>query len=88
MKGKFIMKKPSKTDWNRVNRNDDTLIDYSDIPETDAAFWADAEIKSFTNKVDYTFKIDEDLAQWLLQLGSDSNEAVNNILRAYYLVNS
>jgi uncharacterized protein (DUF4415 family) len=88
MKGKFIMKKSSKTDWNRVKSNDDTLIDYSDIPETDFNFWADAELKSFTKKVDYTFKIDEDLAQWLLQLGSDSNEAVNNILRAYYLVNT
>jgi hypothetical protein len=63
MKGKYIMKKSSKTDWYRFNSNDDTLIDYSDIPKTDANSRNEAELKSFTNKVEFTFKIDEDLAE-------------------------
>jgi len=88
MKGKFIMKKLSKNDFEQLNKVSELDIDYSDIPETNPEFWADAEIKYFNNKVDYTLKIDEDLANWLQKLGSSSNDAVNNIIRAYYLVHS
>lgn len=88
MKGKFIMKKLSKNDLEQLNKVSELDIDYSDIPETNSEFWADAEIKYFNNKVDYTLKIDEDLANWLQKLGSSSNDAVNNIIRAYYLVHS
>ena len=88
MKGKFIMKKLSKNDLVQLNKVSELDIDYSDIPETNPEFWADAEIKYIKNKVDYTVKIDEDLANWLQKLGSSSNDAVNNIIRAYYLVHS
>ncbi|MBM2815777.1 MAG: hypothetical protein HW421_2539 [Ignavibacteria bacterium] len=82
------MIKPTKTDWQRLSRKNDKEIDYSDIPKTDEKFWENAEIMIPRKKVDYTLKIDEDLALWLKEKGNSSNQAVNNIIRAYYLVNS
>ncbi len=66
----------------------DSEIDYSDIAETDTEFWKDAEFRYFQKKVDYTIKIDEDLVEWLNGLGIESNQAINNIIRAYYLINT
>ena len=82
------MIKSTKTDWNRINRRIDREIDYSDIPKTDDEFWEYSNILTPQKKVDFTIVIDEDLAMWLNSLGENSMRAVNNILRAYYLVNS
>lgn len=81
------MIKSTKTDWQRLSRLNDREIDYSDIPKTDEKFWKNAEIILPHKKVDFTIKIDEDLAMWLKRMGSSSNQAVNNIIRAYFLVN-
>ncbi|MCX6146000.1 MAG: hypothetical protein NTW25_01930 [Candidatus Kapabacteria bacterium] len=78
----------SKTDIKRISKRNNKQIDYSDIPETDQSYWADADLVSHNPKVDFTFKIDEDLAMWLKSKGSNSNQAVNNIIRAYYLTQS
>ena len=43
MKGK-LTKNISLTDWDRVNKLSDEQIDFSDIPETDEAFWKEAEL--------------------------------------------
>jgi uncharacterized protein (DUF4415 family) len=77
----------SKTDWQKLSRQDDSEIDYSDIPETDEKFWEKAELVMPHKKVDYTLKIDEDIALWLKSKGTKSSQAVNNLLRAYYIVN-
>jgi len=37
------MKNISKTDWKRLNKLSDRDIDFTDIPETSADFWKDAE---------------------------------------------
>jgi hypothetical protein len=34
----------SRTDWDRVNKLSDDQIDFSDMPETDDAFWREAEV--------------------------------------------
>ena len=81
------MIKSTKTDWARLSRQNDNEIDYSDIPRTNEKFWELAEIELPHKKVDFTIKIDEDLAIWLKEKGNSSNQAVNNIIRAYYLVN-
>jgi uncharacterized protein (DUF4415 family) len=77
----------TKTDWNRLSRKNDSDVDYSDIPNTIAKLWNSAEIIEPHKKVDFTIKIDEDLAVWLNKKGNTTNQAVNNILRAYYLMN-
>ena len=81
------MLKSTKTDWQRLISQNDKDIDYSDIPNTDENFWENSEIALIHKKVDFTIKIDEDLAIWLKEKGNSSNQAVNNIIRAYYLVN-
>jgi uncharacterized protein (DUF4415 family) len=82
------MIKSTKTDWSRLNQHNDKQIDYSDIANTDELFWEDAEIVSPHKKVDFTIMIDEDLAIWLKAMGNSSNIAVNNIIRAYFIVNT
>ncbi len=37
------MKNISQTDWKRLNKLSDKDIDFTDIPETSAGFWKDAE---------------------------------------------
>ena len=59
------MIKSTKTDWQKLSSQKDEDIDYSDIPETNEKFWETAEISLPHNKVDFTIKIDEDLALWL-----------------------
>lgn len=78
------MTNSSNTDWQRLSRQNDNEIDYSDIPETDDKFWEKADIIFPHKQVDFTLKLDEDLASWLKSMGQNSNQAVNNIIRAYY----
>lgn len=33
-----------KTDWAKLHLNDDSHIDYSDIPATTKEFWTDADV--------------------------------------------
>jgi len=59
----------------------DEDIDYSDIPETDAAFWADAELRMPENSV--YVHLDQDVLEWLKAQGPDYQNRINAILRAY-----
>ena len=80
------MNSSTKTDWNRLKNQKEKDIDYSDIPKTNSKFWEDAQIYSPHKKVELTINIDDDLAIWIKSLGENSNLALNNILRAYYLI--
>jgi uncharacterized protein (DUF4415 family) len=71
LKEKFIMK--------------DSEINYSEIPATDLEFWEDAAVIYPRKKVSVRLKIDEDIALWLKELGNDSDNAVNNLLRSYFI---
>jgi uncharacterized protein (DUF4415 family) len=82
------LKKPTKTDWQKLSNQNEKEIDYTDIPKTDEIFWENSEVILPQKKVEFTFKIDEDLALWLKGKGDSSNQAVNNIIRAYFLVNN
>ena len=79
------MKNSGKTDWKRVNNLTDKTIDYSDIPDTSFDFWEDAAISYPVKKVTLKLKVDEDIAEWIKQLGSNSDVAINNLLRSYYI---
>ena len=48
----------------------DEDIDYSDIPETDAAFWADAELRIPADKEDVYVRLDHDVPAWLKGQGA------------------
>ena len=62
----------------------DENIDYSDIPETDEAFWAEAEIKTPEPKKGVYIRLDPDILDWLKKQGKDYQTRINAILRAYY----
>ncbi len=79
------MKKQHQTDWTRLKKMTDADIDYSDIPATDANFWNNAEMVMPHKKVEIKLEIDEDIAAWVKQFGSQSNIAINNLLRSYFI---
>jgi len=79
------MKRSGKTDWERLKTLNDNTIDYSDIPETDLDFWEDAEIIFPHKKVEIKLEIDEDIAIWIKQFGTQSSNAINNLLRSYFI---
>lgn len=58
-------------------------IDYSDIPETDAAFWADAEVRIPPAKLGVYVQLDQDILAWLKDQGPHYQARINTILRAY-----
>ena len=61
----------------------DEDIDYSDIPETDAAFWADAELRMPAGKEGVYVQLDPDILAWLKSQGPHHQGRINAILRAY-----
>jgi uncharacterized protein (DUF4415 family) len=61
----------------------DEDIDYSDVPETDAAFWADAELRMPQTKKGVYLRLDQDVLEWLKAQGSGYQTRINAILRAY-----
>ena len=61
----------------------DEDIDYSDIPETDAAFWADATLRMPQTKKGVYLRVDQDVLEWLKAQGPGYQTRINAILRAY-----
>ena len=61
----------------------DEDIDYSDIPETDAAFWADAEFRIPPDREGVYVQLDPDILAWLKSQGPSYQGRINTILRAY-----
>ncbi|MGD0958575.1 MAG: BrnA antitoxin family protein [Methylomonas sp.] len=61
----------------------DADIDLSDIPETNAGYWADAEVGRFYKpiKQQVTVRIDADVLNWLKKTGKGYQSRLNNILR-------
>jgi uncharacterized protein (DUF4415 family) len=61
----------------------DEDIDYSDIPETNEAFWADAELRMPQTKKGVYVRLDQDVLEWLKAQGPGYQTRINAILRAY-----
>ena len=61
----------------------DEEIDYSDIPETDEAFWEKAELRMPKPKKGVYLRLDQDLLDWLKGQGPGYQTRINAILRAY-----
>lgn len=60
----------------------DEDIDYSDIPATDEAFWADAVVVR-PEKRSITMRLDADIYAWLKANYPQYQTAINSILRQY-----
>lgn len=78
------MKNPGKSDWNKLQTMSDNEIDYTDVESTDAKFWGESQIVEAHSKVKLSLQIDDDIANWINQLGKNSDTTVNGILRSYF----
>ncbi len=79
------MEKSNSTNWDKLRLLEDSEIDYTDIPDSEEEFWADAGVIYPQKKVSVRLRIDADIADWLKKMGEDSDNAVNSLLRSYYL---
>lgn len=75
---------PTKSDLRRIDQMSDEDIDYSDIPEVDAAFFENAPVVVPPGKKQVTVRLDSDVLTWLKGQGRGYQTRINAILRAYY----
>lgn len=78
-----MKRESSKTDWKRLTQLTDEEIDYTVIPETDEAFWKDANVVFPVKKVHLSMRIDEDIVNWFKQFGRGYQTRMNAVLRSY-----
>lgn len=74
----------SKERLKNIEAIPDEDIDYSDIPELDAAFWEKAELRLPERKKAVYIRLDADLLEWMKAQGKGYQSRINAILRAYY----
>lgn len=79
-----VKDKPTKSDLRRIDGMKDEDIDYSDIPEVDAAFFEKARVVVPPGKKQVTVRLDSDVLAWLKGQGRGYQTRINAILRAYY----
>ena len=73
----------SKERLKQIESISEKEIDYSDIPETDDAFWAKAELRLPQAKKGVYLRLDPDLIDWLKRQGPGYQTRINAILRSY-----
>lgn len=78
----------SHTDWAKLNQEDDSDINYSDSPETDAEFWKDAKILMPTHKLPLSLRLDEDIVKYFKKQGRGYQSKINAVLKAYVKVHT
>ena len=62
----------------------DKEIDYTDIPELDDTFWANAAIEYPEKKKPVTLRLDADVLDWFRSLGKGYQTRINSVLRSFY----
>ncbi len=77
------MKKPSETDWARIDALTDENIDTSDIPPLTEAFFARAVIRPPRRIITVTLPVDADIWEWFKAQGQEYEQRVNAALRIY-----
>jgi uncharacterized protein (DUF4415 family) len=77
------LKKPSATNWVRVDEMKDEEIDTSDIPPLDDLFFATAQLRMPEKKVSVTLDVDADVLEWFKAQGEDFQNRVNAALKIY-----
>ncbi|AMS29957.1 3-oxoacyl-ACP synthase [Hyphomonadaceae bacterium UKL13-1] len=65
-------------------------IDFSDLPEMDAAFFKAVRLimPSATTKQAISIRVDDDVLQWFKAQGKGHLSRMNAVLRAYMLANA
>jgi uncharacterized protein (DUF4415 family) len=68
----------------KVDEIKDKEIDYTDIPELDDTFWANAVIEYPEKKKPVTLRLDADVLDWFRSLGKGYQTRINLVLRSFY----
>ena len=87
MKGKRT-RKPARSksldaEIEKFRKLPDAGIDYSDIPETDATFWAKAEVSEPAGKTMISIRVDSDVLDWYRSHAHRYQTLINAVLRGY-----
>ena len=77
------MKKPSETDWAKIDRMTDEEIDTSDSPPLDDDFFARAEWRMPEKKRAVTLSVDSEVLKWFEGQGADFQQRINAALKIY-----
>jgi uncharacterized protein (DUF4415 family) len=77
------LKRPSETNWAKVDAMTDEEIDTSDIPPLDEAFFANAKLRLPKGKVPVVISVDADVIAWFKAQGDEYQKLLNAALRIY-----
>lgn len=77
------LKKPSKTDWARIDQMTDEDIDTSDIAPLDDDFFARAKWQMPEKKTAVTLSVDSEVLEWFEAQGADFQKRINAALKIY-----
>ena len=77
------LKKPSETDWARIDRMTDEEIDTSDSPPLDDDFFARAQWRMPEKKTAVTLSVDSEVLKWFEAQGADFQQRINAALKIY-----
>ena len=76
-------KQDSRTNWAYVDALTDDMIDTSDIPPLDEAFFSRATLRPPRLLVPVTVHLDPDILAWFQSQGEDYERRLNAALRLY-----
>ena len=77
------LKKPSETDWARIDQMTDEDIDTSDSLPLDDDFFARAQWRMPEKKTAVTLSVDSEVLKWFEARGADFQQRVNAALKIY-----
>ena len=77
------LKKPSETDWARIDGMTDDDIDTSDSPPLNDDFFARAEWRMPEKNRAVTLSVDSEVLKWFEGQGADFQQRVNAALKIY-----
>ncbi len=77
------IKKPLRTDWERLRAMKDREIDYSDIPALDHRFFENATLRLPKPKSIVTMRLDPEILKWFKKQGKGYQTRINAVLRMY-----
>ncbi len=72
-----VSKKPIKSDLKRLDAMRDEDIDYSEIPEFDAEFLRNVEMKFSPGKKSIALRLDTDVLDWMKGQGKGYQSRIN-----------
>ncbi|PJA47981.1 MAG: 3-oxoacyl-ACP synthase [Syntrophobacterales bacterium CG_4_8_14_3_um_filter_49_14] len=76
------MRKQSKTGWTKIKAMKDRDIDFSDVPELDDNFFAEATLWPGKKK-QITIRLDSDVVDFFKTKGRGYQSSINATLRRY-----